>query len=153
MEILREGELFSTIEPVVTGPAPDFTIDDVTLSDLKKPVIISVFPDINTRVCAFQTKRFNKEAAGNPDIDFVSISNNTKAEQASWCAAEGVDMTILSDFDNSFGLKYGIVMPKNGRLARSVFVVKDMEIVYAEICNEMTNEPDYEAVLKAAQVL
>lgn len=45
-----------------------------------------------------------------------------------WCAAEDVDMTILAD-DGTFGKAYGLILnggPLEGRLARSVFVIKKM---------------------------
>lgn len=152
------GEFIANINPVEKGTAPDFTLTDlkgnkVTLSELTKPVLISVFPDINTSVCSLQTKRFNVEASQHEEIDFLSISTNTAEEQKNWCAAEGVDMTILSD-DGSFGKAYGILINEGGlagKLARSTFVVKNGEIVYSEIIEETTDEPNYEAALAAAK--
>lgn len=155
--IKLHGEVVSTISPVESGLAPDFTLTDlkgnkVTLSSLKKPVLISVFPDINTSVCSLQTKRFNVEASKHEEFEFLSISSNTAEEQKNWCAAEGVDMTILSD-NGTFGQAYGITLGGNsrlaGKLARSIFVVVDGEIVYSEIIEETTNEPNYEAALSA----
>lgn len=156
-DLSYHGEKVGTIDPIVKGNAPDFTLHDltgkkVTLSALTKPVLISVFPNINTRVCALQTKHFNVEASKHQEIDFLSISNNTPDEQKNWCAAEGVEMTILSD-DGSFGKAYGLLMkegPIAGRLARSIFVIKNGAIVYSEILSEVSQEPNYDAALKAA---
>lgn len=156
-DIALHGEKVASLHPVTTGKAPDFTLTDlkgnkVTLSKLTKPVLISVFPDINTSICSLQTKHFNVEAAKHDEIDFLSISNNTTEEQKNWCAAEGVDMTILAD-NGDFGKAYGLVLnggPLAGRLTRSVFVVKNGEITYSEILSELTNEPNYEAALAAA---
>ncbi|GFH43132.1 2-Cys peroxiredoxin [Lactococcus hodotermopsidis] len=155
MIITRHNDIFDDITPLTAGQAPDFTLLDqnkteVTLSKLPDPIIISVFPDINTRVCSLQTRRFNAEAAQNKAISFLSISNNTHEEQANWCAAEGVDMTVLSDNDNVFGKAYGLVMTQANLLARSVYVVKNGQIVYSEILTEMTDEPNYEEALKVA---
>jgi thiol peroxidase len=157
MKITRLGQAFDEIQPIREGQAPDFTLRDqnqaeVTLSKLASPIIISVFPDINTSVCSLQTRRFNAEAAAHQDISFLSISNNTREEQANWCAAEGVDMTILSDANNEFGERYGLLMPKANLLARSVFVIKNGQIVYSEILAEITDEPNYEQALKVASV-
>ncbi len=157
-EITLHGEKIAKIDPVTTGAAPDFTLTDLSnrsirRSELKKPVLISVFPDINTSICSLQTKRFNLEASKHSEIEFLSISNNTADEQRNWCAAEGVDMTILSD-TGEFGKAYGLVMKSGaleGRLARSIFVVKDGEIVYSEIISEVTHEPDYEQALNATK--
>ena len=155
MIITRNGEDFSEINPLITGQAPDFSLKDqhgnaVTLSKLPSPIIISVFPNINTSVCSVQTRRFNQEAAAHKEITFLSISNNTPEEQANWCAAEGVDMTIVSDAKNEFGQLYGLVMAEANLLARSVFVIKDGQIIYAEILPEMTDEPNYEKALQVA---
>ena len=155
MIITRNGEDFSEINPLITGQAPDFSLKDqhgnaVTLSTLPSPIIMSVFPNINTSVCSVQTRRFNQEAAAHKEITFLSISNNTPEEQANWCAAEGVDMTIVSDAKNEFGQLYGLVMAEANLLARSVFVIKDGQIIYAEILPEMTDEPNYEKALQVA---
>ena len=155
MIITKNGEDFSEINPLITGQAPDFSLKDqhgnaVTLSKLPSPIIMSVFPNINTSVCSVQTRRFNQEAAAHKEITFLSISNNTPEEQANWCAAEGVDMTIVSDAKNEFGQLYGLVMAEANLLARSVFVIKDGQIIYAEILPEMTDEPNYEKALQVA---
>lgn len=155
MIITRNGEDFSEINPLITGQAPDFSLKDqhgnaVTLSKLPSPIIMSVFPNINTSVCSVQTRRFNQEAAAHKEITFLSISNNIPEEQANWCAAEGVDMTIVSDAKNEFGQLYGLVMAEANLLARSVFVIKDGQIIYAEILPEMTDEPNYEKALQVA---
>ena len=155
MIITRNGEDFSEINPLITGQAPDFSLKDqhgnaVTLSKLPSPIIMSVFPNINTSVCSVQTRRFNQEAAAHKEITFLSISNNTPEEQANWCAAEGVDMTIVSDAKNEFGQLYGLVMVEANFLARSVFVIKDGQIIYAEILPEMTDEPNYEKAFQVA---
>ena len=157
-EITLHGEKVAKINPVTTGKAPDFTLTDlngnsVTLSLLTKPVLISIFPDINTRICSLQTKHFNVEAAKHTEIDFLSISNNTAEEQRNWCAAEGVDMTILAD-NGEFGRAYGLILdggPLEGRLARSVFVIKDGEVMYSEILEELSEEPNYAAALAATK--
>lgn len=53
----------------VGDTAPEFTatgegLKPVRLSDFKgKTVILSVFPSVDTKVCAAQTRRFNKEAS------------------------------------------------------------------------------------------
>jgi len=153
-------ETVDTISPLTEGPAPDFSITDtsgrqITLSALEKPVVISIFPDIKTPVCSTQTRFFNEEAARRDDIHFLSVSNNEVAELKNWCAAEGVDMSLLPD-DGTFGDKYRLRMfggPLPGRLARSIYVIKNGKIEYAEIVPEITDEPDYHAALAVASEL
>ena len=59
-------------------------------------------------------------------------------------------MTILSDEKNTFGELYGLVLPEANLLARSVFVIKDGQIIYSEILSEMSNEPNYDKALEVA---
>jgi len=148
----------ATINPVTSGAAPDFTLHDlkgrsVRLSDLAhKTVLISVIPDINTPVCSMQTRHFNEAMAKNPNVEFLSISNNTAQEFQNWCAAEGIDMTILPDtgeFDSKYHLRI-FDGPLPGRLARAVYVIKNGQIAHCEIVNEISDEPNYAAALAAA---
>lgn len=148
------------VQPIKGDKAPNFSLLDLndTLVELSasinNPLIISVVPDIDTSVCALQTKRFNQEAATETGINFVTISNNTKEEQSNWCAAEGVEMTMLRDTDLEFAKNYGLLIPAIDRLARAIFVV-DTEgtIVYEEIVPEVSQEPDYAKALEAAKAL
>ncbi len=147
-------------QPKVGAKAPDFSLVNlnkqiIQLSDLSdKPVIISVVPNINTSVCQLQTKRFNQEAVQIDGVHFLTISNNTKEEQESWCAAEGVDMEMLHDTELKFGKLYGLFMPEVELLARAIFVIdKKMNIVYEEIVPEIATEPNYEEALAAVKAL
>ena len=162
MKVTIKGEAVHLLgeQPSVGSQAPDFTLVNlnkkiIQLSDLQdQPVIISVVPDIDTRVCQLQTKRFNQEAAALEGVHFLTISNNTKEEQANWCAAEGISMEMLHDGDNRFGELYGLVIKETGRLARSIFVIdQKRKVAYAEIVSEVAMEPDYESALAAAKSL
>ena len=148
------------VQPIKGDKAPNFSLLDLndTLVELSasinNPLIISVVPDIDTSVCALQTKRFNQEAATETGINFVTISNNTKEEQSNWCAAEGVEMTMLRDADLEFAKNYGLLIPAIDRLARAIFVVDSKgTIVYEEIVPEVSQEPDYAKALEAAKDL
>ncbi|MFI3939927.1 thiol peroxidase [Vagococcus fluvialis] len=148
------------VQPIKGDKAPNFSLLDLndTLVELSasinNPLIISVVPDIDTSVCALQTKRFNQEAATETGINFVTISNNTKEEQSNWCAAEGVEMTMLRDTDLEFAKNYGLLIPAIDRLARAIFVVDSKgTIVYEEIVPEVSQEPDYAKALEAAKAL
>jgi len=162
MEVTLKGSPL-TVEgkqPTVGMMAPIFTLKNlqdqsVSLESLLgQPVILSVVPDIDTRICQLQTKRFNQEAGAMHDISFATISNNTKEQQANWCAAEGVDMEMLHDPDNRFGKAYGLYIPEANILARAIFVLnKTGEVVYEEIVSEIAQEPDYNQALTVAKEL
>lgn len=142
-------------EPTVVGTvAPDFTAVDasfapVKLSDFKgKTVIISVFPSIDTPVCAAQTREFNKRATSlSGDVVVLSISKDLPFALGRFCAAEGIkNVHTLSDFmANDFGLKYGFLIKEMQLLSRGVVVVnKCGHIAYVEYVGDIANEPNYE---------
>ena len=158
MQITKRGEAFSLVkEPLKIGDqAADFELEDLKgkvfrlFQLLDKPLIIRVVPDINTSVCSVQTRKFNEMMANFEEANFVTVSNNTKEQQASWCAAEGLNLVMLHDPENTFGQAYGVLIPELNVYARSVFVINsDGKIIYEEIVPEMTHEPDYQKAIDA----
>ncbi|MFW6371980.1 MAG: thiol peroxidase, partial [Bacteroidota bacterium] len=105
-------------EPNIGDSAPEFTVigndlNPVHLTDFDGKVkIISVYPSVDTSVCAAQNRRFNQEAQKLDDVVVLSISCDLPFAQKRFCAAEGLDnIILLSDHkDLDFGTKYGFVM-------------------------------------------
>jgi len=150
-------------QPEVGEPAPDFEVLDNDLSPVslssfqgKVCVILSV-PSLDTPVCDMETRRFNEEAGRlGSDVTILTISMDLPFAQKRWCGAAGVDKVItLSDhFNASFGEAYGILIKELRLLARTIFVVDGDGIVkYVQLVKEVTDEPDYVAVLKAMKKL
>ncbi len=145
----------------VGEPAPDFEalandLSPVKLSSLQgKVCIISSVPSLDTSVCDTMTRRFNEEAGSlGGDVFVLTISMDLPFAQSRWCGAAGVkNVQTLSDHrDASFGNAFGVLIKELRLLARAVFVVDKEGIVrYVQIVNELTNEPDYEAVLQAVR--
>lgn len=142
--------------------APDFkvhTADWTLVSALKttkgKVRIITAVLSLETSVCDRETHRFNQEAASlSKDIAILVISTDLPYTQKRWCGAAGIDQVlVVSDhLKTEFGKKYGCLIEEIGILRRAVFVVNRKGIVtYAVYMTALGNEPDYEAVLKAAQ--
>ncbi|KRM23360.1 thiol peroxidase [Latilactobacillus graminis] len=158
MQITRHAQPLDTIgtPPVIGTQLPQFTLKDATGKSvttaqlLGKPTLISVVPDIDTRVCSIQTKHFNQAVDQFSDVTFYTISTNTIEQQNNWCAAEGVKhMQLLSDEALSFGKAMQLYIPSNNTLQRSIFILTaDGTIAYTELIIEQTNEPDYTAALK-----
>lgn len=119
--------------------------------------IISVMPSIDTGVCQKQTREFNVKAASLPNANVYSVSADLPFALGRFCGAEGIDnVAVLSDFrDKLFGKVYGLLLedsPLQGLLTRAVIVVNpEGKIVYQEICDEITNEPDYAKALAAVK--
>ena len=167
----RKGIVTSGGKPVtlvgkevkVGEAAPDFVFLDNDLSPVEfssfrgKVCIIASVASLDTSVCSIETGRFNAEAGRlGSDVAILTISMDLPFAQKRWCGAAGVDTVItLSDHrDASFGTSYGVLIKELRLLARAVFVVdRDGIIRYIQIVEEVTNEPDYDAVLSAVSKL
>ncbi|GHV51317.1 putative thiol peroxidase [Bacteroidia bacterium] len=146
--------LKGTIAPDFSGVKND--LSELSLYSLKgQTVVLNVFPSLDTPVCAASVRRFNKEAANLPGTTVLALSKDLPFAQSRFCTTEGIENVIpLSLFrDSGFEEKYGTLLtdgPLKGVFARAVIVVgKTGEILYSEFVPEITNEPDYEAILKA----
>ena len=137
--------------------APDFQVisgdlSPVTLASFKgKTKLISVVPSLDTPVCDQQTRHFNEEAAKLPgDIAVLTISVDLPFAQKRFCSTAGINkIQVLSDHrDASFGQAYGTLIKELKLLTRSIFVIgPDDKIQYVEYVKEVTNHPNYDAVL------
>lgn len=155
-EIHTNGEL-----PVVGAEAPVFKgvksdLSELSLSDLRgKKVVLNIFPSLDTAVCAASVRRFNKEVASHPDTVVLAVSKDLPFAHGRFCTTEGIDRVVpLSVFRCScLEDKYGILIedgPLKGLLARCVIVIDENgKLVYEELVPEITNEPNYDAVLAA----
>ena len=148
--------------PEVGAPAPDFTLtgadlSPVTLQELRgRRVILNVFPSLDTGVCAASVREFNSRATDLEDTTVLAVSADLPFAAARFCSAEGIEnVRSGSVFRSSFGDDYGVTMvdgPLEGLLARAVVVVDAEGVVrHAQLVPEITEEPDYEAALAAAQ--
>jgi len=124
------------------------------LSDFHgKVCVISVVPSLDTPVCDIQTRRFNEEAAAlGDDVVVLTISMDLPFAQKRWCGAAGIEnVQTLSDHRNAeFGKAFGVLIEELRLLARAVFVVDVNGIIrYKQIVEELTDEPDYDAAIRA----
>ncbi len=138
--------------------ASDNSLKDVKLSDYAdKVVIISVFPSIDTPVCANQTRAFNKRATElSNDVVILTISKDLPFALGRFCAAEGINnIHTLSDYKFSkFGLDYGYLVKENQLLARGVVIVDKSGFVrYTEITKDIIIEPDYDKAIAVVKEL
>jgi len=149
-------------ELTVGQSAPDFKLhyykdgmQTLTLADLKgKPSLVSVVPSLDTGVCAIQTKQFNEKLAGLGDkVNAVTVSLDLPFAQGRFCGAENISMQTASDYqDRNFGESWGLLIEELKLLTRAVYVLDaEGKVLYAEICPEVTGEPNYEPALAALQ--
>ncbi|ROR03290.1 thiol peroxidase [Desulfosoma caldarium] len=161
--VTMKGSPLTLVGPVISvgDTAPDFEalnndLQPVRLSQFKgKTVILSSVPSLDTPVCDMETRRFNQEAEKlGEDVVVLTVSMDLPFAQKRWCGAAGVTRVLtLSDHRNaSFGQAYGVLIKELRLLARAVFVVgKDGVIKHVQLVKETSEEPDYDAVLKAVK--
>lgn len=146
----------------VGDTAPGFTLlandlSPVTSEDTADTVrIISVVPSLDTPVCDLQTRRFNQEADALGGVKVLTVSMDLPFAQARWCGAAGVEsVQTLSDHkDANFGEAWGLLIKELRLLARAVIVLDRTGVIsHFELVPEVTQEPDYDAALKAARAL
>ncbi|MCL4428953.1 MAG: thiol peroxidase [Deltaproteobacteria bacterium] len=151
----------------LTGPSLNLgdTVPEaiVTTKDLKekkvggkkeKIQLIITLPSLDTSVCEMETKKFNEMLAKYTDVDVTVISMDLPFAQDRFCESYGIkNITTASDFRYKDMEKYGVIIGEGalkGLTARAVFIAdKEGKIAYKQLVPEITNEPDYEDVLRA----
>ena len=147
--------------PAVGSKALPFTLvakdlTDVTLAQFAgKRKVLNVFPSIDTGVCAASVRKFNQLATEMKDTVVLCISADLPFAQSRFCGAEGLSNVItLSTLRNADFLEhYGVGIAEGalkGLAARAVVVIDENDtVVFSQLVNEITNEPDYDAALEA----
>ena len=163
-QVTMKGHPITLLGPEIKvgDKAPDFVVENnkmqpVKLSDFKGKVrIINSVPSIDTSVCSAQVHRFNVEATKLKNTIIFSVSVDLPFALNRYCSADGIDeVKVTSDHKNfDFGLKYGVVIEEMRLLARAVFVIdKNDKIAYVEYVKEISNEPDYDKILKVVKTI
>ena len=161
-QITLKGTPFHTSGdlPVEGSQAPDFRLtrgdlSEITLSELSgKTLVLNIFPSVDTPVCANSVRKFNEALSAREGVDVLCVSADLPFAQGRFCGAEGLErVTPVSTFRNpEFGQDYGVTIsdgPFAGLLARAVVVVRDGQVVYRQLVEEIADEPDYESALAA----
>ncbi len=150
-------------EVKVGDKAPDVELLDNDLKPVKfsafkgKVVIVSSVPSLDTPTCDMETRRFNTEAANLGDnVVILTVSTDLPFAQKRWCGAAGVDkVKTLSDHrETAFGQSFGVLIKELRLLARTIFVLDKSGVVrYVQLVKEVSQEPDYAAVIAAVKKL
>ena len=149
--------------PVVGKAAPAFTLVDKELKDVTlesfsgRRKVLNIVPSLDTAVCATSTRRFNQAAGTLKNTVVLVISADLPFAMNRFCVAEGLDNVIpLSlmrgrDFMRNYGVKIADT-PLAGLTARAVLVLDENDVVlHAELVDDITHEPNYDAALAALQ--
>jgi thiol peroxidase len=149
--------------PAVGAAAPAFTLTGTDLGDVSndsyagQPVVLNIFPSIDTQVCATSVRTFNERVADS-GVAVLCVSEDLPFAAARFCGAEGIEnVKPASAFRSSFGSDYGVTItegPLAGLFARSVVVVDGSgNVAYTELVPEIAQEPNYDAALEAVAAL
>lgn len=149
--------------PKTGSAAPAFNLVKQDLAglsnaDLKgKTVVLLTVPSLDTPVCQTETRKFNERAAALPNAAVVVASADSPFAIKRFCAAEGIqNVHGASDVrDRGFAERWGVAIKDGalaGFMARAAFVIgPDGKVKYSQLVPEIAQEPDYDAILKAAK--
>ncbi len=133
-----------TIQTLSEGDyAPDFTLDDekgkpFTLSSARgKRVVLYFYPKDDTPGCTTEAKDFTQLMGGfeRENTLVVGVSRDDQASHAAFCAKHSLEVTLVSDTDNTVCEAYDCWVEKNmyGKkymgVARSTFLIDEKGIV------------------------
>lgn len=160
-QITLRGDAINTVGelPAVGSPAPDFTLTGTDLSPVNSsqfrdaPLLLNIFPSVDTPVCADSVRTFNERAASGAG-SVLCVSKDLPFALKRFCGAQDIEnVQTASAFRDTFGEDYGITIadgPMAGLLGRAVVVIgADGTVAYTELVPEIGQEPDYAAALAA----
>lgn len=126
----------------------------VSLSSFEGKIkVLNIFPSIDTGVCEKSVLSFQEKLEHYSNAILIHISKDLPFAQSRFCLAKELKKAqTLSAFDSSFGQDYGLLIktgPLKGLLARCVLLLnKNNELIYHELVREITNEPNYGALIE-----
>jgi thiol peroxidase len=141
--------------------APDFTLVDKDLKDVSlkdfagKRKVLNIVPSLDTAVCATSTRKFNEAAGKLNNAVVLVISADLPFAMSRFCVAEGLQnvVTLSVMRGREFMRNYGVKIADTklaGLCARSVVVLDDKDrVIHAELVDDITHEPNYDAALAA----
>ncbi len=163
-----EPYALSGVIPEVGAPAPDFHLHswlnatrvEISLADFLAnglPLLLSVFASFDTPVSRLQAKVFDNRLRGFGEAVLgVQISSDLPFTINRAFRNEELIATVgASDYyDRNFGRAYGVLLEDSAVLARAVFVIDRGGILrHAEVSDEVTFEPDYDAAIAVLESL
>ncbi|AUX93555.1 thiol peroxidase [Mixta gaviniae] len=131
-------------------------LSDVSLSDYAgKRKVLNIFPSIDTGVCAASVRKFNQLAGEMENAVVLCISADLPFAQSRFCGSDGLSnvVTLSTLRGGHFKDDYGVAIadgPLQGLTARAVVVLDENDtVLYSQLVDEITTEPDYDAALAA----
>ncbi|ADP12661.1 thiol peroxidase [Erwinia sp. Ejp617] len=131
-------------------------LSDVSLSQYAgKRKVLNVFPSVDTGLCATSVRKFNQLASEIDNAVVLCISADLPFAQSRFCGSDGLNnvVTLSTLRGHAFLKDYGVAIvdgPLSGLAARAVIVLDENDtVIYSQLVNEISTEPDYDAALAA----
>ncbi len=145
--------------PGVGSQAPNFSLvrqdlSEVTLSTFDgKRKVLNIFPSLDTSVCANTVHHFHEKIPNTDQVIVLNISKDLPFAHERFCGTKGLlHVETLSAFRSTFATDYGLEIidgPLASLCSRVVIVLdENNNILYTEQVPEITEEPNYDEVLK-----
>jgi len=119
--------------PAVGTAAPGFNLTtnegkQASLADFKgKWVVLYFYPKDFTQGCTIEARNFQRDLAKYEAANAVilGVSVDSAESHKEFCAKEGLNFKLLSDFDAKVSEQYGSIMEYNGAKlsARNTFII------------------------------
>lgn len=147
--------------PAPGESAKPFTLVAKDLSEVSltqyagKRKVLNIFPSIDTGVCAASVRKFNQLAGEMNNAVVLCISSDLPFAQSRFCGSDGLSnvVTLSTLRGSDFKQDYGVAIadgPLKGLAARAVVVLDEKDtVLYSQLVEEITTEPDYEGALAA----
>ena len=147
--------------PAVGSHAPDVSLVNtklqyVTLANfMGKRKVFNIFVSIDRPVCAKSVIEFDRNGEGHDDVAMLAVSYDLPFAQKRFQEEHDLRNIIgLSAIRHAgFGENYGVLIvdgPLAGMFARAIVVLDENNtVVHHEHIEDITNEPDYGAALRA----
>lgn len=145
-------------ETIAALTAVQQDLKEFGLDDFKgKRKVLNIFPSIDTDVCATSVRTFNKSASEIENTQVICLSYDLPFAHKRFCGAEGIENLITGSLfrDCNFASTIGLMIedgPLKGLTARAVIVLDENDtVLYAQLVDDITHEPDYSSALQALQ--
>ena len=158
-----EGSVWRTFGelPAVGSHAPDVSLVNTKLQDVSlanfmgKRKVFNIFVSIDRPICAKSVVEFDRYAEGHDDIAMLAVSYDLPfahkrfQEEHDLRHVEGLSAIRHAGFGENYGVQI-VDGPLAGMFARAIVVLDENNtVVHREHIEDITNEPDYGAALRA----
>lgn len=129
-------------------------LEDISLHHLGGPILLNIFPSIDTSVCAKSLKTFCSDCSSLTGLKLIHISHDLPFAMDRFLKENKLQAAVFSCFRSDFSEKMGLKITSGGLrglCARCVILVDhNMRVQYVELVGELTQEPNYKAAIERA---